>query len=110
MATSALGQSWRERDDNRRSWREERREGGRDQDEMRGRAIRDDDEGGRSRAARYVMRSGDARLAVRCDDRESMRTCLEVTLTLFDRIRGQGTTSGSTPPATPPATYSTPAR
>ena len=116
LATSALGQSsWRERDDDRRGWREERPDGGRDRDQMRARSLReDDDEGGRSRGARYVLRSGDARLAVRCDDRESMRTCLEVTLTLFDKIRAQpGAASGSTStaPASPaPSPPPTPAR
>ena len=73
VTTSALGQgSWRDRDDDdRRGWREDRREG-RDRDEMRGRSMRDhhDDDEGRSRAARFVLRSGEARMAVRCDDRE----------------------------------------
>jgi hypothetical protein len=118
LATSASGQSsWRDRDDDRRGWREERREGGRDRDEMRGRSMRDDDEGGRSeeggrsRPARFALRSGDARLAVRCDDRESMRACLDATLTLFDKIRTQAATSGSTAPASPPTTSSpTPAQ
>jgi hypothetical protein len=108
LATSALGQSsWRDRDDDRRGWREERREAGRDRDDMRSRSMRDDDEGGRSRPARFALRSGDARLSVRCDDRESMRACLDATLTLFDKIRTQqAAPPGSTAPASPPPTSS----
>ena len=100
VTTSALGQgSWRDRDDeDRRGWREDRRDG-RDRDDMRGRSMRDhhDDDESSGRAARFMLRSGDARMAVRCDDRESMRTCVDAALTLFDRVRTQpGTTSGST--------------
>ena len=128
LASSALGQgSSRDRDDDdRRGWGEDRRDGGQDRDEMRGRSsmrhemrsrsMRDDEEGGPSRPARFVLRSGDARMAVRCDDRESMRTCVDAALTLFDRVRTQGATTaapatvapttapaspGSSPPATP---------
>jgi hypothetical protein len=109
VTTSALGQSsWRDRDDDdRRGWREDRREG-RDRDEMRGRAMRDhhdDDDEGRSRAARFVLRSGDARMAVRCDDRESMRACVDAAMTLFDKVRTQ---QGSTSPTSPGSSSSTP--
>ena len=100
VGTSAFGQSsWRDRDDDRRGWRDDRRDS-RDRDEMRGRSMRDDDDGrGHGRAARFFLRSGDTRVAVRCDDQESMRACVDATLTLFDRIRAQGTTS--TAPASP---------
>jgi hypothetical protein len=114
-ATSALAQSsWRDRDDDdRRGWREERREG-RDRDDRRGHSMRDDDdEVGRSRGARFFLRSGDTRVAVRCDDRESTRACVDATLTLFDRIKAQAASPGSasatggsgssTPPASPQA-------
>jgi hypothetical protein len=112
VTTSALGQgSWRDRDDDdRRGWREDRRDG-RDRDDMRGRSMRDhhDDDGESSgRAARFMLRSGDARMAVRCDDRESMRTCVDAAITLFDKVRTpQGAaTSAPTPlgsgSATPP--------
>jgi hypothetical protein len=109
VTTSALGQgSWRDRDDDdRRGWREDRREG-RDRDENRGRAMRDhhdDDHEGRSRAARFVLRSGDARMAVRCDDRESMRACVDAAMTLFDKVRTQ---QGSTSPTSPGSSSSTP--
>ena len=105
IATSAFGQSsWRDRDDDRRGWREERRDDrreGRDRDDMRGRSMSDDDDAGRPRAARFFVRSGDARMAVRCDDRESMRACVDATLTLYDRIRTQGASSGPTSSASP---------
>lgn len=113
VTTSALGQgSWRDRgDDDRRGWREERGEG-RDRDEMRGRSMHDhhDDDEGRSRAARFVLRSGEARMAVRCDDRESMRACVDAAMTLFDKVRTQqgssstsSTSPGSSSSAPPPA-------
>ena len=101
MATSALAQSpGRDRDDDRRGWREERRES-RDRDDWRGRSMRDDDdEPGRSRAARFFLRSGDTRVAVRCDDRDSTRACVDATLTLFDRIKSQTPSSGPASSAT----------
>jgi hypothetical protein len=71
----------------------------------------DDDYRGHSRAARFVLRSGEARMAVRCDDRESMRACVDAALTMFDRVRTQqGTTSGSTStaPASPAPSSPTP--
>jgi len=115
LATSAFGQgSWRDRDDDdRRGWREDRRDGGRDRDDMRGRSMRDDDGGGPSRPARFVLRSGETRMAIRCDDRESMRACVDAALTLFDRVRTQQSTTtnaptpapaspGSSAPAAPP--------
>ncbi len=103
-ATSALAQSsGRERDDDRRGWRDDRRES-RDREDMRGRSMRDDDDDtGHGRAARFFLRSGDTRVAVRCDDQESMRACVDATLTLFDRMRTQqGPTSGSTSTAPTP--------
>jgi hypothetical protein len=116
-ATSALAQgSWRDRDDDdRRGWREDRREWSRDRDRdgMRGRStddMRDDDEGG-PRAARFHVRSGDARMGVRCDERESMRACVDAALTMFDRIRSQQGTGGTTSsaPASPGGSPASPA-
>jgi hypothetical protein len=110
IATSAFAQSsWRDRDDDRRGWREERRDDrheGRDRHDMRGRSMGDEEDGGRSRAARFFVRSGDARMAVRCDDRESMRACVDATLTLYDRIRTQAATSGPASSASPGASSS----
>lgn len=106
LGTPALSQSSgrdRDYDDDRRGWRESRDRDDRGRDD-RGRSMRehhdDDDDRSQSRAARFVLRSGDARMAVRCDDRESMRACVDAALTMFDRIRTQqGTTSGSTSPS-----------
>jgi hypothetical protein len=75
---------------------------------MQGRSGGGDEQGGAGRAARFLLRSGDSRLAVRCDDRESMRSCVDAALTMFDRVRAQsqqsGTTSGSTSGSTAPST------
>ena len=103
LATSALGQgSWRDRnDDDRRGWREDRRDGGGDRDDMRGRSMRDDDGGGSSRPARFLLRSGETRMAIRCDDRESMRACVDAALTLFDRVRTQQSTTTNAPTTAP---------
>jgi len=65
----------------------------------RGRSVRDDDDDQPGRGARFVLRSGDSRLSVMCDSRESTRSCVDAALTLFDRVRSQQNTSGSTPPA-----------
>ena len=50
--------------------------------------------GGRRRGARFMVRSGDAAVAVRCDPSESMRSCLDATLTLLDRARGASASAG----------------
>ena len=100
VATSAWSQSLsRDRDDDGRDRRESHREW-RDRDDRRDRSMRDEDDHGR--AARFVLRSGDSQLVVRCDDRESMRACVDAALSLLDRARSyQATAPGSTTP--PPA-------
>jgi hypothetical protein len=87
-------------DDYRREYRQER---GRD---------RDDDHrwhhrGGFGGGARFFIRSGETRLGVVCDRGESMRTCVDAALTLFDRIRqgapsGTSSTTGGSPPTSRP--------
>ena len=71
--------------------------------------------GGHQRGAGFLLQSGDTRLAVRCDQNESMRACVDAATTLLDRVRslpsaGAGTTSPATPgagtPATPPTNSS----
>lgn len=52
------------------------------------------------RGASFLLRSGDATIAVRCDPRESMRTCVELTSALLERARSA--MSGGGAPATPP--------
>jgi hypothetical protein len=57
--------------------------------------------GHRGRGARFMVRSGDAAVAVRCDGNESMRTCLDATLTLLERARGLAGGAGSSTGAGP---------
>ena len=54
----------------------------------------DDERGGPGRGARFMLRNGDAVVAVRCDGSEPMRACVDATLTLLERVR-------SMPPAPP---------
>jgi hypothetical protein len=54
--------------------------------------------------ASFLLRSGDATVAVRCDPQDSMRTCVDATLTLLERARAlapTGGTSTSPPGGTP---------
>lgn len=56
----------------------------------------DDDRPGRhGRGGRFMVRSGDSAVAVRCDPSESMKACLDATLTLLDRARASAPTSGT---------------
>jgi hypothetical protein len=88
------GDRWR---DDRREWREDR--GGRDHDDdgWRDRRFMKGDGGG----ARFMLRSGDTRLGVVCDTGESMRSCVDAALMLFDKVR-QTSPSPSTSTAPPP--------
>lgn len=76
------------------SWRDGPWRGGGDRGGWHDMARGDDHEmrgggrGGRHRGARFMVRSGDAAVAVRCDAEESMRSCLDATLTLLERARG----------------------
>ena len=61
--------------------------------------------GMRGGGAAFFLRNGDAMVAVRCDSQDSMRTCVDATLTLLDRARSMqpsATTPGGTPGAQPP--------
>jgi hypothetical protein len=104
-ATPALGQG-SPRSDDRDSYSERRDGGGRGswrEDRHWGRGMEDDNQSsGSKRGARFMVRSGDARVAVRCDQSESMRACVDATLTLFERVRSGGS-------ATSPSTGSNPA-
>jgi hypothetical protein len=94
------GDRWR---DDGREWREDR--GGRDHDDhgWRQRRHMNGERGG----ARLFLRSGDTRLGVVCDEGESMRSCVDAALTLFDRGRQIGSStpspSSSSPPSSSPA-------
>jgi hypothetical protein len=59
--------------------------------------------------AGFFLKHGDSIVAVRCDPRDSMRSCVDSTLTLLERARSmqagaggggaaQGGTSGTQPP------------
>lgn len=61
--------------------------------------------GGLRRGAGFLLRMGDATLAVRCDPRDTMRACVEATSTLLERARSAmppggspGGPTGTTPP------------
>jgi hypothetical protein len=58
--------------------------------------------GGLRRGFGFLLRSGDATVAVRCDPRDTMKTCVEATTTLLEKARSSLPTAGATPGATPP--------
>jgi hypothetical protein len=63
-------------------------------------------EGLRRGGAAFFLRSGDATVAVRCDPQDSMKSCVDSTLTLLDRARSMlpsGAAPGGTPGAQPPS-------
>ena len=63
-------------------------------------------EGPRRSGASFFLRSGDATLAVRCDPQDSMKSCVDATLTLLDRARSMqpsGAAPGGTPGGPPPS-------
>ena len=87
-------------DDYRREWREERghhgdRGGWRDHSAMGG--------GMGGSGARFRLRSGDSVVSVNCGDNESMRACVDATLTLLDKLKSLPSTPAGTAPSTPPA-------
>jgi hypothetical protein len=52
------------------------------------------------------LRNGDSVVAVRCDPQDSMKACVDATLTLLDRARSMqssGTAPGGTPGGQPPS-------
>jgi hypothetical protein len=102
-ATLAWGQGYpRSHDDDRAGWRDERAGFSRDHDDLRGRSTRDEDGGHYARSASFFLRSADTRLGVRCDERESMRSCVDAALSLFDKVHSlPGTSSTSPPPGSP---------
>jgi len=57
---------------------------------------------GAGRGASFLLRSGDATVAVRCDPEDSMRACVDVTLTLLEKARAALPQGGATSPGGPP--------
>jgi hypothetical protein len=56
----------------------------------------------RGGGAAFFLRQGDAVVAVRCDPQDSMKSCVEVILTLLDRAKSMqsgGTPGGQQPPS-----------
>ena len=63
-------------------------------------------EGTRRGGAAFFLRNGDAIVAVRCDPQDSMKSCVDATLTLLDRARSMqpsGAAPGGTPGGQPPS-------
>jgi hypothetical protein len=59
--------------------------------------------GGGGRGASFFLRSGDATVAVRCDPGDSMRACVDATLTLLEKAKAALPQAGTTPsPGTTP--------
>ena len=97
IALPALAQSSNDPEDRGRSY--DRRD--RDDLEELLRGIGDDGAGSRlRRGAGFLLRSGDATVAVRCDPQENMRACVDATTTLLERARAALPPGGA--PATPP--------
>jgi hypothetical protein len=60
----------------------------------------------RGGGAAFFLRSGDGTVAVRCDPQDSMKSCVDATLTLLDRARSMqpsGAAPGGTPGGQPPS-------
>ena len=63
-------------------------------------------EGLRRGGAGFFLRSGDSMIAVRCDPQDSMKSCVDSTLTLLERARSMqpsGVAPGGTPGGQPPS-------
>ena len=78
----------------------------RDTDEILGALREHRREGFRRGGASFVLRHGDSTVAVRCDPQDSMKACVDATLTLLDHARSMapsGAAPGGAPGAQPPS-------
>ena len=60
----------------------------------------------RGGGAAFFLRKGDATIAVRCDPQDTMKSCVDNTLTLLDKARSMepaGAPQGGTPGGQPPS-------
>ncbi len=93
LASPAFSQT--QRPDDRDSYM-----GRRDRDYSLYRRDRDDgdgqDRGDARRGARFMVRSGDTAVSVRCDGGEPMRACVDATVTLIERMRSLPAAASST--------------
>lgn len=87
-AAQAAQSEWDKWDDgdHAREWAERMRRRG-----DRGRGERD------GAGARFMLRSGDLTIRVRCDPKEPMRACVDATLSLMDRARSPSAASSPSP-------------
>src|SRR3954466_3286408 len=100
LASPALSQS-SSRPDDRDSYADRRDRGwGRERDGWHG--MSDAGRGGAGGGARFMVRNGDAVVAVRCDGSEPMRACVDATLTLLDRVRSLPPPASPSPGSTQP--------
>ena len=70
------------------------------------RGLGDHGREGRRGGASFVLRNGDSVVAVRCDPQDSMKSCVEATVTLLDKARSMqpsGAAPGGTPGGQPPS-------
>ncbi len=75
------------------------------EDILRGMGDHGREESRRGGAA-FFLRSGDGTVAVRCDPQDSMKSCVDATLTLMDRARSMqpsGAARGGPPGGQPPS-------
>lgn len=79
-----------DRDNDRSDDMKDRRSGDHDDE-------RDDSHHMGGRAAMFNIRVGEARMKVKCDTRETMRSCVDAALTLLDKARSLPQTNAAGP-------------
>ena len=75
----------------------------RDVDEILGAIGERGREGLRRGGARFVLRHGDSMVAVRCDPQDSMKACVDATLTLLDHAKSMAPSGAAPGGAQPPS-------
>ena len=85
-----------DRGNDRRDDMKDRRSGERDDEQDDSRHMGD-------RAAAFHIRVGDARMKVKCDPRETMRSCVDAALSLLDKARSLPQTNAAGPNSSNPS-------